>query len=256
MTPTAPSTQDFPDYATLPYPAQAFCWQPGRDLRLGEDYRHQQLPLVAPNHPDCIPVQDGSALVNGRYTDHARLSVIAPIPWVAIADSAVWQGFCADLQTAGLNHRFAWEIVERRKATVHVTVVGKIDELWPEGERQARLEPLRRLAPIRLRLFAPWCSDRTNLGRLYLPAVGAGDALEAARAAIGLPPARFFAAGILNLNDHLTPPETEGFAQVLDRWAGRTVADLTLPALALGETWDNLTLDSRIAQPLPLLNGG
>ena len=238
-----------PDSA-MDYAAARTPLPPGAALRLDASYRLRHLPLVSPRHPDVIARAAGEDYEMGRHGE--LVSLVAPLDMDAIEASPVWQAMERELREGSLAARIAWDIASRRRGRMHATICGALDlSALPEGWRGR----LAALGPIEARIGGPF-SGNINVGRLYLklyPRItGGANAFHAVQEALGRRPGRLFVAGMHNLTDHLDVEETSWLAAWLRRWENGEVTRLKLTELWLLGSRDDLVLDSRIVERVPL----
>lgn len=234
----------------MDYAASRTPLPPGAALRLDASYRLRHLPLVAPRHPDVIAHAEGEDYEMGRHEE--VVSLVAPLDMDAIEASPSWRAMERELREGPLAAKFAWDIARCRSGRMHATICGALElSVLPEGWR----ERLSTRGPIEARIGGPF-SGNINVGRLYLklyPRItGGANAFHAVREALGRRPGRLFIAGTHNLTDHLDVKETGWLAAWLRRWEDKEVTRLKLTELWLLGSRDDLVLDSRIVERVPL----
>lgn len=194
-----------------------------------------QLPLVAPDHPDVLPSLPGANYLNGSYPTPRR-SLVIRVPFDAIAEHA----FFRDLRDGSIGRKVAWEMLERRRERLHVTVAMLQDRPAPTMG-----------APVGLRIGGPLIGTR-NRGRLYLACyperVDRGDPLAALQRECRTTPTGLYLLGIVNLVDHLTVGETANLARILRCHELATMAIIDVAAPAILSTRDDLALDATFTE--------
>ena len=220
---------------------------PGAGLALDARYRLAHLPLVAPDHPRVIPEQAGTPYRRGLHPPVR--SVVLPVPAGALEASPAYRALDAALRTAPFAGKIAWDLLPRRRDRLHATLCGLGDAPAPDPGSLAGLGPLR----VALRgLF----SGTVNVGRLYLKVYperrGGANAAHAIQAALGRPASDLYLVGIWNLVDDLDPAEAAALAGLLDAWWDRPILRLTVDALRLLSSRDDLALDATVEAMLPL----
>lgn len=235
----------------MDYRAASTPLPPGAALRLDRSYRLRHLPLVAPRHPDLIPRVEGEDYEMGRHGE--VISLVAPLDMDAIEASPIWREMERELREGPLAAKLAWDIAPRRRERMHATICGGLDlSALPEGWR----DRLAALGPIKARIGGPF-SGNVNVGRLYLKLypqmLGGVNAFYAVQEALGRRPGRLFVAGVHNLTDHLDQSETAWLASWLERRGGASIATLTLSRLWLLGSRDDLVLDARVDEEIPLV---
>lgn len=198
---------------------------------LDETYRLAQLPLVAPDHPDVLPSIPGADYRHGRYPTPRR-SLVIRVPFEPIAAHPFFQ----DLREGSIGRKIAWEMFERRRERLHVTVAMLQDRTVPATS-----------ATFRLRVGGPLIGAR-NRGRLYAACyperADGDDPLATLQRGCGMAPTGLYLLGIVNLVDHLTVDETASLSQVLRRHELATMAIIDVVDLAILRTHDDLALDA------------
>jgi hypothetical protein len=222
-------------------------------LALDESYRLAHLPLLAPEHPRAIPRLDGRDYEMGRHAE--IFSLVMPVPQDAPDASPAWRELEAELRAAPFGGKIAWDLLPKRAARLHATIVGSLGR----GERPAIAPEIRArlaaIAPFEVELRGLF-SGNVNLGRLYLrayPQQAPGlNPFQQIQQAFGRPAGDLYLLGYYNLIDDLDPQETRALAALLARWWDRPLLRLRVDALWLMGASDDLVLDSRITETLPL----
>lgn len=223
---------------------------PGSALRLDASYRLRHLPLVAPRHPDVTARAEGEDYEMGRHGE--VFSLVAPLDMDRIEASPNWRAMERELREGPLAGKITWDIASRRRGRMHATICGGIDPAaLPDGWRGR----LAAIGPVEARIGGPF-SGNVNVGRLYLKLypqlLNGANAFHAAQEALGRRLTRLFVAGTHNLTDHLDIEETRWLAAWLRRWEDAEVTRLKLAELWLLGSRDDLVLDSRIVERVPL----
>jgi hypothetical protein len=222
-------------------------------LTLDESYRLAHLPLVAPGHPGVIARREGAFYEMGR---HPRVfSLVLPLADGALRACAAFLALEGELQAAPFAGKIAWDLLPKRAARLHATIVGSLGR----GERPVIAPeirtPLAAIAPFEVELRGLF-SGNVNLGRLYLrayPQQAPGlNPFQQIQQAFGRPAGDLYLLGYYNLIDDLDPQETRALAALLARWWDRPLLRLRVDALWLMGASDDLVLDSRITETLPL----
>ena len=222
-------------------------------LTLDESYRLAHLPLVAPEHPGVIPRREGKFYEMGRHP--AVYSLILPVEDGALRASPAFLALEAELKAAPFAGKIAWDLLPKRAERLHATIVGSLGR----GERPVIAPEIRaRLAAIahfevELRgLF----SGNVNRGRLYLrayPQQAPGlNPFQQIQQVFGRAPGDLYLVGYYNLVDDLDAAEAQALAALLARWWEKPLLRLRVDALWLMGASDDLVLDSRIVETLPL----
>lgn len=217
----------------------------GHGLTLDESYRLCHLPLVNPGHPDIIaaaPGRDYQMGVHGQV-----LSLVAPLDGGVLEASASYRALSAELAESPVGPKIAWDLLPRRRDRLHATLGAPGIEGWRTA--------LAALGRIHVRIGGPF-SGNVNVGRLYLKLYpeerGGVNMLHAVQDAIGQPRRDLYLVGLWNLTDHLDAGEAGWLADWLRRWGEATLAEIALDALHLLASRDDLVLDARVADVIPL----
>lgn len=234
----------------MPYAAARTRFSPGQGLVLDEPYRRAHLPLIAPGHPDVIAEGGGY-----RMGIHAPgFSLVLPVDAEALAESPAYRDLEAALKASSFAAKIAWDLLPKRAARLHATIIGGLDVVegrLPEPLRVA-LEGIPAI-PYELRgLF----SGNRNLGRLYLavyPAMRAGEpAFAAVQRALGCQPNAMILMGQFNLVDHLDAGEAVALASLLDVFRETLFLTATAEEVRVLRSADDLVLDAAYTDRLRL----
>jgi hypothetical protein len=227
---------------------------PGEGFRLDEAYRLAHLPLVAPNHPDVIGTHQGTSYTMGR---HERVvSLVMPVPGDALRKSPAYRTLEAQLR-ARFAGKMAWSILDARWDKLHATICGSLQT----GERSFAIDPvqceaLRAGGAISVELRGLF-SGNINHGRIYLRVYpekrDGGNPLHRLQDLLGTRRTDLYLVGMYNLQDHLDPAEASDLAGMIEQWWDRTILRFTVDRLWLQSSIDDLVLDSRVEQVIPLL---
>jgi len=240
--------------AALGYQRSRTRFVPGSGLSLDESYRLAHLPLIAPGHPDVIPVQEGKFYSNGRHPRVASLAL--PLPHDILFASPAFRALDAELNAAPFAPKLAWRLIETRREKLHATVCGALSVGDPAFVAGAELKgALARIAPFRVRLVGLF-SGNVNLGRLYLRVYpqmrDGGNVIHQVQRALGRPPTDLYVAGLHNFIDHLDADEAAALERLIVRWWDRQIVELTVEHLWILHACDDLVLDGGIAEVIPL----
>jgi hypothetical protein len=237
----------------LGYRDSRMVFREGGGLTLDESYRLAHLPLVAPTHSRVIPRRPGKPYDMGR---HERVvSLVLPVPG-ALHESDACRALEAELRASPFAHKIAWHILERRRDRLHTTICGSLasGQAFPALTADQR-EVLAHLGPITVELRGLF-AGKVNRGRLYLRVYpekrGDDNVLHRVQRILGCRETDLHVVGLYNLVDDLDPVEASALARLIDRWW--SVAFLRLP---VGRLWllaanDDLVLDSKIVEAIPL----
>jgi hypothetical protein len=233
---------------SLAYAESAWPFESGAALTFDESYRLAHLPLVNPAHPRLIAAAPGLDYQMGRY-ERLRYSLIVPVDAAELEQGDTFQAMERDLRGRRFATKVAWSLARRRASKLHLTLAGGLREAALEGHAARLAELLAARAPLHYRLGGPFVSSK-NRGRIYFPAYPQlsdhGNVFGLIQQALGAPLTRFYAVGHYNLSDELSAPEAADLQDFVARWGQRTLAELTVPALVLLATHDDLALDSRV----------
>ncbi len=226
---------------------------PGQRLLLDEAYRLAHLPLIAADHTDVVRSHPGAGYHMGR---HARIfSLVLPVPSDALDGSAAYRELEADLRRAPLAHKIAWDLLAKRRARLHATICGSLSKQVPYRTSEDERAAPKKLGPFRVELRGLF-SGNINVGRLYLRVYpecrDGGNALRQIQRALGRPETDIYLVGMFNLLDHLHSMEAEALRALVERWWDRPVLVLDVASLWLLGASDDLVLNARIEDVLPL----
>jgi len=225
----------------------------GKELLLDEGYRLAHLPLIAPDHPDVIRSRLGAAYRMGR---HDRIfSLVLPVSPEALEGSVAYRELEADLRRAPFAHKIAWDLLAKRRARLHATICGSLSKEMPYRVSDEERTALRRMGPLRIELRGLF-SGNINVGRLYLrvyPECRDGkNLLRRIQRTLGRPETDMYLVGLFNFVDHLEAVEAEALHALIQRWWDRSILALHLNALWLLGASDDLVLDARVEDVIPL----
>lgn len=218
---------------------------PGATLRLDDQYRLAQLPLVAPDHPGVIAARPGAPYRDGRRPP--VFSLVTPVAWETLVASPAFRALDAAMRGAAFARKIAWDAFARRRAVLHATACGG----WPgESEECPALTPgeraaLARIGPFEVALRGVFSGD-VNLGRLYLslyPERRDGDVLRRVQRALGRRESDLHVVGMWNLTDDLDAAETAALAALIAAWRERELARFSVTRLRWLRSRDDLALD-------------
>ncbi len=222
-------------------------------LALDESYRLAHLPLLAPDHARAIPRLPERGYEMGRHAE--IFSLVMPVPQGALEASPAWRELDAELRAAPFAGKIAWDLLPRRADRLHATIVGSLGrEAPPEvaPDMRARLAALR---PFEVELRGLF-SGNVNLGRFYLRAYperrSGRNLFQEVQQAFGRQPGDLYLVGLYNLVDDLDEAETRALAALIARWWNRPLLRLPVDRLWLMGATDDLVLEHRIAETLPL----
>ncbi|MEN5084046.1 hypothetical protein ABE438_16320 [Bosea sp. TWI1241] len=222
-------------------------------LRLDESYRRAHLPLLRPEHPGVIAHDAERGYLMGRH--EAIFSLVMMLPAEALAASPAFAAFEAELRAAPFAAKIAWDLQPKRADRLHATVVGTLSRGTPPLIAPETRRALAALGPFEVVLRGPF-SGTVNRGRLYLrtyPALGDGaNPLQVIQQEFGRAPGDLWLVGLYNLVADLDAAETAALGHLVARWWDRDLLRLTVRDLAVMGAHDDLVLDSRIVETLPL----
>lgn len=227
-------------------------WTPreGEGLRFDEQYRAAHLPHVAPGHPLATDHWPGRDYHHGRY-ERARVSLVADLGLPFAAHDT-----CRELAQALAGSSFAGkvalELMERRAASLHCTLIGDVDP--DAGLRQAANRIARGMSPLAPVLHGPFIG-KFNRGRIYLPLEFDRPAdrasLDVLSGLYGRTRPIFTAIGLVNFRDELDAREAQELTALMSSLRGAR-ARLRLTRLSWTSTHDDLTLDMRRLETIAL----
>lgn len=224
-----------------------------RPLLLDESYRLAHLPLLAPDHPRVIPRLPGRDYEMGRHGE--IFSAVLPVPPGALEASPAWRALDAELRASSFAARIDWGLLPRRAGRLHATVAGSlglgtVPEIAPETRAA-----LAALGPFEVELRGLF-SGNVNRGRLYLRAYpqrrGGANPLRDIQRLFGREPGDLWLVGLYNLIDDLDEAQTRELEALIARWWNEPLLRLHVDGLWLMGAKDDLVLDSRIVETLPL----
>lgn len=222
-------------------------------LALDESYRLAHLPLLAPAHPRVIARQPGRDYEMGRHAE--IFSLVMPLPQGALEASPAWRELDAELRASPVADKIAWELLPRRADRLHATIVGSLGREEPPAIAPEIRARLAGIAPFEVELRGLF-SGNVNRGRLYLrayPQRGAEiNPFQQIQQVFGRSPGDLYLLGLYNLLDDLDAGETQALAALIERWWDRPLLRLPVDALWLMGATDDLVLESRITEAVPL----
>lgn len=223
-------------------------------LHLDESYRLAHLPLLAPAHPRVILRLPGGDYEMGRHGE--IFSAVLPVPPGQLEASAAWQALDAELRASTFAGKIDWDLLPRRADRLHATVAGSLGrDTLPEITPKTRAA-LAALGPFAVELRGLF-SGNVNRGRLYLRAYpqrcGDANLLHEIQNLFGRKPGDLWLVGLYNLIDDLDATQTGELAALIARWWNKPLLRLHVDRLWLMGARDDLVLDSRIVEILPLV---
>jgi hypothetical protein len=226
---------------------------PGEELRLDEAYRLAHLPLIAPDHPDVIHARPGATYRMGR---HERIfSLVLPVPPDVLEKSAAYQELERELRHSPFANKIAWDLLAKRRERLHATLCGSLSKDVPYRVSDDERAALRQLGPLRVEVRGLF-SGNINVGRLYLrvyPECRNGmNLLRRIQSALGRPETDLYLVGLFNFVDHLEVVEAAALHDLIHRWWHRSILTLDVTALWLLGASDDLVLDARVEDVIPL----
>ena len=239
--------------AELGYERSRTRFVPGERLLLDEVYRLAHLPLVAADHPDVIHARPGATYRNGR---HERIfSLVLPVPDDALEQSVAYRELEAELRQSPFAPKIAWDLLPKRRERLHATICGSLSKDVPYRISDDERAALRQLGPLRIELRGLF-SGNINVGRLYLrvyPECRNGmNLLRRIQSALGRPETDLYLVGLFNFVDHLEAVEAAALHDLVQRWWHRSILTLDVTALWLLGASDDLVLDARVEDVIPL----
>lgn len=237
----------------LGYERSRTTFQDRAGLVLDEHYRLAHLPLVAPEHPRMIPTREGSAYLHGAREE--MFSLVLPIPGEALARSEAYSELEHELQGSAFSNKIAWGLLDRRRDKLHATICGSLGSgEVPLIDTTARNE-LAALGSVAVELRGLF-SGNVNVGRLYLRAYPERrDGVNVFRAIQRILRRRetdLYVVGVFNLTDDLNATEASALRDLLGRWWDRPILRWKADRLCLLGSKDDLALESRVAETIPL----
>jgi hypothetical protein len=237
----------------LGYGNSRMVFREGEGLTFDESYRVAHLPLVAPTHPRVIARKAGKPYDMGR---HDRVvSLVLPIP-AALHESEACRTLEAELRASPFVHKVAWHILERRRDKLHATICGSLasGDALPTLTADQR-KALGHLGPITMELRGLFAGN-VNRGRLYLRVYpekrGGGNVLHRVQRILGCRETDLYVVGVYNLVDDLDSIEASALARLIDRWWSVAFLRFQVDRLWLLAANDDLVLDSKIVEAIPL----
>ncbi|MEE1654654.1 hypothetical protein VB618_00475 [Microvirga sp. CF3062] len=226
----------------------------GEGLILDETYRLAHLPLVAPDHPRVIRAREGSSYDMGR---HERVfSLVLPISGDLLFGTPAYRELNEALREAPFAHKIAWDLLERRKDKLHATICGSLSTGEPHVLDRMQRQELARLGPIHVELRGLF-SGSVNRGRLYLRAYPESrhgeNVFRHIQRSLGCRETDLYVVGVYNMTDDLDAEEAAALASLIDRWWDRAILQFTVHHLWLMGAYDDLVLDSTIAETVSLV---
>ncbi|RDV45966.1 hypothetical protein DOE76_05830 [Leifsonia sp. ku-ls] len=236
-----------------PYAETRWVPRTGEGLSFDEQYRAAHLPHVAPEHPRRIDHWEGHGYHHGRY-DPARVSLVADLGRSFLTRSGC-RRLVSELAASSFATKVAFDMIERRAANLHCTLLADID--FEPTERRAANRVLSAAPPLEPVLHGPFIG-RFNRGRIYLPVEfdRAADQrlLTSLSGIFGASPPIVTAVGLVNLREELDPGEAQEMTAILLRLRDQR-SRLAVPTLSWTSTHDDLTLDMRRLETIALTGG-
>lgn len=225
----------------------------GEKLPLDESYRLAHLPLIAPNHPDVIESRPGTTYRSGR---HERIfSLVLPVPPDALEKSAAYRELEVELRQSPFASKIAWDLPAKRRARLHATICGSLSKDLPYRVSDDERAALRQIGPLRVEVRGLF-SGNINVGRLYLrlyPERRDGtNLLRLIQSTLGRPETDLYLVGLFNFVDHLEAVEAAALHDIIQRWWHRPILTLDVTALWLLGASDDLVLDAKVEDVVPL----
>jgi hypothetical protein len=250
----SPTASVFCQDSELGYERSRTRFTSGEGLVLDETYRLAHLPLVAPDHPRVIRTREGSSYVMGR---HERVfSIVLPISGDLLYRSPAYLALNKALRVSPFADKIAWDLLGRRKDKLHATICGSLSSGEPPVIDRMQRQELAGLGPIHVELRGLF-SGNVNRGRLYLRAYPESrkgeNVFRHIQRSLGCRETDLYVVGVYNLTDDLDADEAAALASLIDRWWDRTILQLTVDQLWLMGAYDDLVLDSAIAETVPLV---
>ena len=239
--------------AELGYERSRTRFVPGEELRLDEAYRLAHLPLIAPAHPDVIPSRPGASYRMGQH--ERAFSLVLPIPPDELEKSAAYQELEGELRHLPFATKIAWDLMAKRRERLHATICGSLSKDVPYRISDDERAALRQLGPLRVEVRGLF-SGNINVGRLYLrvyPECRNGmNLLRRIQRNLGRPETDLYHVGLFNFVDHLEAVEAAALHDLIQRWWHRSILTLDVIALWLLGASDDLVLDARVEDVIPL----
>jgi hypothetical protein len=156
----------------------------------------------------------------------------------------------AELRATPFAGKIAWDIIPRRRGKLHATLCGA-----PVVLDAAQRAALAAIGPIGVELRGLF-SGSVNHGRLYLRVYpekrGGENQLARIQRLLGRRETGLYLVGLHNLTDDLDAEEAAALAALIERWWERPILRWQVESLWLLEAWDDLVLDGRIGETVPV----
>lgn len=237
----------------LGYARSRSAFAAGAGFGLDEGYRLAHLPLVAPGHPRAIATKAGTHYAQGRHPE--IFSLVMPVAATALEAAPAYRALERALRDAPFGPKIAWDIVAARRQKLHATLcsalgLGTVPAIGAETR-----DKLAAIGPFAVRLGGLF-SGNVNRGRLYLktyPESRAGhNVVQEVQQALGRPKGDLYVVGVWNLTDDLDAEEASALEALIAAWWDRPILDLIIDRLWLMGARDDLVLDSRVVETIPL----
>lgn len=234
---------NFIDPRRLDYAANAAHRDPA-GLMLDAAYRTFHLPIVNASHPDII--RNDAETNMGRFTS-ARRSLVAFVDQANFDQSDVLKATLNALRQSRASKKLDWSILDRRRHLLHFTISPIAATVAPDQIA----EGLADVRPFHVRALGPWLGRARNNGRMYLPVcpenvISGQNVIHDIQRRLGIAPTNFYGIGFHNLTDHLNSDELDDVLAVAAGYADAAAFDVRIGKLSLIETFDSLTLDSKV----------
>lgn len=228
-------------------------FRPGAGLTLDATYRLAHLPLLAPDHPDCIRSDPARGYEAGR---HGRIfSLVVPVPENLLTSSPAFQELNEALRSSRFGAKLAWDLLPRRRGKLHATICGSLGLEAAPTIGAERRRALAEIGPVSFEVRGLF-SGNVNVGRLYLrlyPECRNGtNPMREIQSRMGRPQTDLYPIGLHNLLDHLDPAEAADLARLVESWWDRVLLRFESDRLWLLGASDDLVLDSAIVETVPL----
>ena len=222
-------------------------------LQLDDAYRLAHLPLVAPDHAAVMRSKPSATYLMGRHEE--IFSLVLPMPADIISASDACQELRGELERAPFAPKIAWCLLDQRREKLHATVCGALSKNAAPSLNSDQRRQLAAIGPVACEIRGLF-SGNVNVGRLYLrlyPERRDGiNVCHMIQRILGRPLTDMYLIGVYNLMDHLDANEAVALARILDRWWDRPLFRFMAESLWLLGARDDLVLDSRIYEVVPL----
>ena len=222
-------------------------------LLLDDAYRLAHLPLVAPGHAAVMRSKPGTTYLMGRHEE--IFSLVLPMPADIVSASDAFQDLQGELKRSAFAPKIAWCLLDQRREKLHATVCGALSTKAAPSLNSDQRRQLAAIGPVMCEIRGLF-SGNVNVGRLYLrlyPEKRDGiNVCHMIQRILGRPQTDMYLIGVYNLMDHLDANEAMALARILDKWWDRPLLRFTADSLWLLGARDDLVLDSRINEVVPL----